>query len=37
MLMLLAKVLVEGALENAQNDKEADKIDLQEKLKRAVA
>lgn len=29
------EVLVEGALENAQNDKEADKVDLQEKLKRA--
>jgi len=37
MIMLLAEVLVEGALENAQNDKEADKNELQEKLKRAVA
>lgn len=33
---ILSQVLVEGALENAQNDKEADKIDLQEKLKRAA-
>ena len=32
----LAQVLVEGALENAQNDKEADKNELQEKLKRAA-
>lgn len=36
LMNLVTAVLVEGALENAQNDKEADKVDLQEKLKRAV-
>jgi len=36
LMNLVTAVLVEGALENAQNDKEADKNELQEKLKRAV-
>jgi len=36
LMNLVTAVLVEGALENAQNDKAAEKMDLQEKLRRAV-
>jgi len=36
LMNLVTAVLVEGALENAAHDREADKLDLQEKLKEAV-
>ncbi|CAE7174101.1 Scn1a [Symbiodinium pilosum] len=36
LMNLVTAVLVEGALENAAHDREADKLNLQEKLKEAV-